>query len=274
MNKPDPKTVMKDGWNKISNSYQRRYDISPDSYYYGPFCPTEDELQLLGEVKGKQILEIGSGAGQNSIYLAKRGAHVIAYDISAEQIRYGKALASKSGVPVEFIVGAFEDLAGTFEPGKFDFVISSFAFQYHQSAEDLRATFAEIYQLLKAGGQAVISVDHPIKAIGYWTDDNQFILGNYFDDSTKTWDYEFPETRIAAPMVGRYFMISEYLNAIHEAGLILDLVLEPKATQSQESTNNFGKRSLHGDESSKDPFAFDHLTRIPGTLILKASKPI
>jgi hypothetical protein len=39
-------------------------DIPTDDIYWGDFVPTERELGVLGNVKGKRILEIGCGGAQ------------------------------------------------------------------------------------------------------------------------------------------------------------------------------------------------------------------
>jgi hypothetical protein len=46
------------GWNTISSAYQRKTDISLKDVHYGPISPGEVDLKLLGNVKGKDVLEI------------------------------------------------------------------------------------------------------------------------------------------------------------------------------------------------------------------------
>jgi cyclopropane fatty-acyl-phospholipid synthase-like methyltransferase len=50
---------------------------------WGPEGLREADAGLLGEVRGKQLLEIGAGAAQCSRYAARLGARVVATDISA-----------------------------------------------------------------------------------------------------------------------------------------------------------------------------------------------
>jgi hypothetical protein len=38
---------------------------------YGPLAQTEDQLQLLGDLTGKAVLELGCGSGHSLVYLAK-----------------------------------------------------------------------------------------------------------------------------------------------------------------------------------------------------------
>src|SRR3989344_6573483 len=105
---------MANAWDKISQSYQGRYQIGVSRVHWGPLCPSEEELRLLGDVKGKRVIEIGAGAGQNSIVLAKQGAVATAYDISKEQLKHCKGLAKEQGVKVEFVRGDFQRLKDHF----------------------------------------------------------------------------------------------------------------------------------------------------------------
>ncbi|PIX31476.1 class I SAM-dependent methyltransferase, partial [Candidatus Bathyarchaeota archaeon CG_4_8_14_3_um_filter_42_8] len=122
----------KRGWNIISKDYQSSVRISLDDVHYGPISSGEKELKLLGEVVGKEILEIGCGGGQNTIVLAKWGARSVGLDISEEQIKYATRLARKHKVKVQFYVGNMEDM-DMFNDESFDIILSSFAIGYSEN---------------------------------------------------------------------------------------------------------------------------------------------
>ena len=115
--------MAREGWNIISRGYQKKTRISLKDVHYGPISPGESELRLLGDVVGKDILEIGCGGGQNTIVLAKWGARSMGLDISEEQIKYARELADKNGVAVPFHVGDMENLS-FFGEDSFDIVLS------------------------------------------------------------------------------------------------------------------------------------------------------
>src|ERR1700736_699806 len=48
------------------------------------------ELRVLGDVRGKDVLELGCGAAQWSIALAKRGARCVGLDNSARQLEHAR----------------------------------------------------------------------------------------------------------------------------------------------------------------------------------------
>lgn len=258
-------------WNIISESYQKRYVIKTDKLYWGPLCDSKEVDKLLGKVEGKKILELGSGAGQNSIYLARKGANTIAFDISEEQLRYGKSIAKKEGVSVTFVQGNYESVKNHFESNSFDVVISAFALQYCMTVNSLNEVMKQVYGLLKPNGVLIFSVDHPIRDHGYWNGEDNFILDNYFDRSDKNWMYEFPEDNIVAQMTGSYKTVSDYIMSVLNANLELNNVLEPEPI-TEEISNNFAIKSRYIDKPKANPFTYEHLKRIPGTLIIKASK--
>jgi cyclopropane fatty-acyl-phospholipid synthase-like methyltransferase len=104
----------KKGWNIISRDYQKKTLISLEDVHYGPISSGELELKVLGNVKGKAVLEIGCGGGQNAIVLNKWGARSVGLDISDEQIRFARKLAKREGVKIPFYVGDYAYVAYVF----------------------------------------------------------------------------------------------------------------------------------------------------------------
>src|SRR6185295_8169989 len=52
--------------------------------------PLEYAYALLGDVRGRTVLDFGCGSGQNSLLLARRGARVVGVDISASLIELAR----------------------------------------------------------------------------------------------------------------------------------------------------------------------------------------
>jgi len=266
-----PKSNMRSGWNEISDAYQDRYQIGTSQVHYGPLCPTEEQLHLLGDVSGKKVIELGAGAGQNSIYLAKNGAICTAIDISDRQLEHGRSIAALETVAVDFVRHSFGDLSD-FDENSFDLALSVYALQYCYDVGELSRVTNGVSRLLKPNADFVFSVDHPVRTRGSWDDNDQFVLDNYFDRSTKTWQYRFPEVGVAPELSCNYKTIADYIGAVISSGLRIEAVLEPEPVPVDHNTR-FGVKSQYGTNSKEDPYSYEHLSRVPGTLIVKASKP-
>lgn len=262
---------MRSAWNTVASAYQKRYKIGTKRIHYGPLCPSDDELKLLGNLAGTKFLEIGSGAGQNSIVAAKAGADVTAIDISEKQIEIGKQISRDENVNIDFKVGSFLDFSDMDYLDEFDTVLSVYALQYCYDISEMSEVFKAIHKALKPNGKFIFSLDHPIRSHGNWMGDT-FIFDNYFDRSPKEWSYDFPEMNIATPMTGTYKTIGDYCSCLSSAGFIIQKILEPEPVATDDNSK-FGQNSRYGVYSKEDPFSYSRLQRVPGTIIFQATKP-
>lgn len=118
---------------------------------------TADDILLegipgfLGDLRGKQVLEIGCGEGLLSVLLAKSGARVVSFDISHISMVVAKRRADVNGVEIFPLVSAGEFLP--FPPDSFDIVFGT-AILHHL---DPRVGGGEIYRVLRKGGKAAFS---------------------------------------------------------------------------------------------------------------------
>jgi len=73
--------------------------------------PTDQELRLLGDLKGKRVLDLGCRNGAGAIAFARQGAIVIALDASDAHVARARARAEEAEVKVEWRTGDLADLA-------------------------------------------------------------------------------------------------------------------------------------------------------------------
>lgn len=112
--------------------------------------PLEYAFHLLGDVRGKTILEYGCGDGENTVVLANRGAKIIALDISAELLEVArKRLDVNHCCEVELLIGSAHSLP---LPDESVDVIFGMAILHHLEL-DLAAR--EVWRVLKKGGRAI-----------------------------------------------------------------------------------------------------------------------
>ena len=65
---------------------------------WGVWQLPESELQVLGDLRGRDVLEFGCGAAQWSIALAKLGARPVGLDLSERQLEHGRRLMTEASV--------------------------------------------------------------------------------------------------------------------------------------------------------------------------------
>lgn len=106
-------------------------------------------LQQLGDVRGKYLLDLGCGAGENSVYFALKGANCVAADYSPGMVNVALKLAAKNGVDVTGkVVNAMQI---DFPDNSFDIVYASNLLHH---IPDPRLAIAEMHRVLKPGGKA------------------------------------------------------------------------------------------------------------------------
>jgi tellurite methyltransferase len=73
-----------------------------------------DNIELISShVPGTNALDIACGEGRNSIYLAKRGFHVVGLDISEAGLDKGRQWMEREGVKIDFRLANLEQVEFT-----------------------------------------------------------------------------------------------------------------------------------------------------------------
>lgn len=215
-------------WDENSLNYQKNTKMRTNSVHYGPYSPNEDKLRLLGNVKGKKILEIGCGGGKDSITLAKQGAICTGLDISKNQIKYAKTLAKKNKVNVKFIKQDIQTLKGL-KSNNYDIVFSAWALHY---IPNLTKCFKEVRRVLKKRGIFVFSFGRPFYET--LSPKTLKIVKNYNKGSGG------PKPKF---VINYKRKISEIYDSIQKAGFILEKIIEPFDTKTEKAwKNSFWKK--------------------------------
>ena len=106
-------------------------------------------LQQMGDIRGKRLLDLGCGAGENSVYFAQKGAHCVATDYSPGMVEVALQLAARNGVEIEGHTANAMDLE--FPDNTFDLVYASNLLHH---IPDPKIALKEMHRVLKPGGKA------------------------------------------------------------------------------------------------------------------------
>ena len=250
----------------MSDRYQRNAVISTDDVHYGPLIPGERDFQLLGDVRGKRVLELACGGAQNAIALAKWGACVTAVDLSPKQLAHARRLATSEGVDVALIQADIERLT-MFPDASFDIIISSNGIEF---VTDIDGCLREWRRVLRPGGIAVISTVHPLGAFEWDEGQGALLIQNYFNLPVEVW-HDVGETEGQRGLTF-FRTIEETFSTLTGVGFSVERVLEPvpypihRMSDAEKAQIPYRGVSWEADyeRMSKVPFNIIYVARKPG----------
>jgi SAM-dependent methyltransferase len=217
---------MVSAWDALATHYQASVQIDDSVVHYGPNGPSEADLHLIGDVRGKSVLELGCGGGQNAIALARRGALVTAVDLSKTQLAFAAAAAFRAKVRVRFVRDDVASL-GRLPRRRFDLVVSSFALEY---VADLAGCLRVVAARLRRGGRVVLCDLHPFASsadlVGV-TRTSFAASADYF--RPRRVDFAWPLSGRLFPLFRHHRTFADYFAAFRSAGLAIRELREPKS---------------------------------------------
>ena len=184
--------------------------------------------QLLPDLQGKRVLDLGCGYGWHCIFAAEQGAkEVLGIDLSERMLQVAR---QKTVQPqVRYMREAIE----TFNcpPGSFDVVLSSLALHY---VADVTPLLRRIADWLTPDGWFVCSVEHPIfTAAGsqdwYYDEAGQilhFPVDHYFFEGART------ATFLGEQITKYHRTLTSWVDGILQAGFCLQRLIEPTPPES------------------------------------------
>jgi len=144
-------------WDADADDYQAVHAPDLDApCTWGVWHIPESELQVLGDVDGLDVLELGCGDARWSVMLAGGGARVVGLDQSQGQLRHAGALVQRTARAVPLVCASGE--AVPFADATFDLV---FCDHGAMSFCDPDHSVREVARLLRPGGRLVFSHTTP-----------------------------------------------------------------------------------------------------------------
>lgn len=221
------KEKIKKTYDILAERYNALIDHKPHNAYYD----RPNTLGLLGNSKGKKVLDAACGPGKYSEILLSEGAEVVGIDISPEMIKHARERNQEKGT---FFVHDLEHPFESLKDNTFDTVVCALAMHYIQ---DWNATLQEFYRVLKPNGNLVLSIEHPFFEYTY------FKSKQYFDIEpvSCTWNgFGFPVE------VHSYRRpLQDCINPLLRNGFMIDTLLEPKPVAAFEKLDPKHYKELH-----------------------------
>ena len=194
---------------------------------------------FMGDLSGKTVLDAGCGEGYNTRLLARSGARMTGVDISERMIELARQEEQREPLGIRYEVASFSDL-GIFNDASFDVVVSSMALM---DGPDFEGAAKEIFRVLRPGGELMFSITHPCfmtKGFGWIRDEHgndvKITVSDYFarEPWVERWRFsKAPVSESIEPFAVPRFprTLSDYLNALIEAGFVLKRIEEPRPSQ-------------------------------------------
>ena len=148
-------------WDRYADEYQATHGefLGDVGFVWGPEGLTEAAAGVLGEVADRDVLEVGSGAGQCSRWVAAQGGRPVGLDLSWRQLQHSRRIDLETGTAVPSVLGTATHLP--FRDASFDVVFSSFgALQF---VSEIDRAVGEAARVLRPGGRFAFSITHPTR---------------------------------------------------------------------------------------------------------------
>jgi SAM-dependent methyltransferase len=214
-------------WDRTSDEYQERNAafIGRPEPRWGMWQVPEDELRVLGDVEGKDVLELGCGAAQWSILLARRGARMVGLDNSARQLGHARELMGAAGVDFPLVHAAAEEVplpAAGFDVVFCDHGAMSFADPY--------LVVPQVVRLLRPEGLFAFSHTTPF-LFACWNDDADTVESRLHHPYFGIHRIEEPDGQVEFNLP-----YGEWIRLFRANGLLVEALIEMRPTDGAEST--------------------------------------
>ena len=177
--------------------------------------------RALGDVEGRDVLDVGAGTGRHAVRLAERGGRVTAIDFSEEMLARARQKAGADRV--RWLV---HDVARPlpFAASSFDRVLSALVLE-HIPVEQLPSFFGDLGRVTKGDGIIVVTAMHPAMFL-------KGVSANFRDESGEVRPRSYPAT------------LSDYVMGAVHAGLMIVALGERSVDEGLVARNDRARKWL------------------------------
>jgi SAM-dependent methyltransferase len=213
-------------WTRANTEYT---DTSADRAWareeitWGVFEAPESDLNLLGDVNGLDVVELGCGTAYFSSWLARRGARVVGVDPTPAQLATARRLQGETGIEFPLVEAIGENVP--LPDSSFDLVLSEYGASLWA---DPNRWVPEAARLLRPGGRLVFLTNSTVSVLCMTMDGvgeqlvrPQFELGRF--EWSDTHEVEF------------HLAHGDWIDLLHENGFEVERLVELFASPDSET---------------------------------------
>jgi len=195
--------------------------------YYRDGINNPAAFKLMGDIRGKAILDLACGEGYNTRILVRKGGRAIGVDFSERLIELARREEAKERLGVRYCVSDASDLK-EFSDNSFDLVT---CFMALQDIEDYEKAIAEVARVLKNRGRFIFSVPHPCFETMTVKEERISASERYF--GTVKYPVQWDMERLSKPFRTTSFhrTLTDYFNALYKNRLFTSRLVEPQPTR-------------------------------------------
>jgi SAM-dependent methyltransferase len=150
-------------WTKANAEYtdrQARETWGKGEPTWGTYGVPEAELKVLGDVAGKDVIELGCGTAYFSAWLARLGARPVGLDVTPAQLETARRMMEERGIEFPLVEASAEDVP--LADDSFDLALSEYGASIWC---DPTRWIPEAHRLLRPGGELVFLCSSPLATI-------------------------------------------------------------------------------------------------------------
>lgn len=237
------------------DTISREWDLASDSWadfvrggkdYCREYMNNPAIFKIIGNVKGKQVLDLCCGEGYNTRILARRGGKVVGVDFAEKMIELARLKEEEEKTGISYFVSDATNLR-EFRSESFDIVTCIMALMDIECYEE---AISEVARVLRKSGRFVFSIPHPCFEWGETASGEQIAEWKYVEGTGKKEEKEalhleiknyfgiarceirWNMKRLAKPFKTTSFhrTLTDYSQALYKKGFLLSRLVEPKPT--------------------------------------------
>ena len=178
------------GWNTSSDDYQRQHgaQLADNPMGWGTWSIPESELGILGDVDGRDVLELGCGAARWSLGLASIGARPVGRDLSEQQLGHARGVMDEEDRSIPLVQASAWNLP--FAEACFDIVFCDHGAMTFVDPYD---AVPEVARVLRTDGVFAFNMSSPLRDLCLDLERDELtscLQADYFAMRRQSWDDE------------------------------------------------------------------------------------